>query len=322
MKNYLFLFLLTCFISCNSGDEIPCTPIKWYVDNDTDGLGNPTISMDSCDQPEGYVSNNQDDNDQGSTDNQDDNDQELTDPRLIFTSGVQKPFFLNGTNAAYAFFLYTPTEYDGSSDDKYPLLVHLHGAGARGDGMSDAAMNLITFDGPPTLINSNRWKPSSPMIVVAPQSAQLWTPNKLHDFIDYLILNLKIDPARIYMTGFSMGGRGIFDYVTEKGDDAHTTAVVPIAGWSIVNDGKPFKNVALWAFHGDSDPSVNVNGSINMVNAINSSSPIEKAKLTIFPGVAHNSWERVYNGSGMNTEDLGYDPFDLSIYDWMLQHKK
>jgi len=124
------------------------------------------------------------------------------------------------------------------------------------------------------------------------------------------------------MTGFSMGGRGTFDYVSTYGDASYTAAVVPIAGWSVINEGEPFKNVPLWAFHGGADPSVPLSGSINMVNAINNNEPNIEAKLTIFPGVNHFSWPRVYDSSGIGTESNNYDPFRMTIYDWMLQYSK
>jgi hypothetical protein len=53
------------FFSCNETD-LNCTTLTWYIDNDGDGLGNPDQSMESCDQPEGYVLDNTDTNDTGS----------------------------------------------------------------------------------------------------------------------------------------------------------------------------------------------------------------------------------------------------------------
>lgn len=37
-----------------------CTTTTWYADNDEDGLGDPAVTMDACDQPTGYVDNDDD----------------------------------------------------------------------------------------------------------------------------------------------------------------------------------------------------------------------------------------------------------------------
>ncbi len=241
---------------------------------------------------------------------------------FVFDIGKQEIFFLKETKSGYGFYFYAPSTYNTSDKKGFPLLIHLHGGGARGEGTSEPSMNRIIYDGPPSLIKNNTWNPPTPMIVASPQSPHLWDPKRLHSFIDYLITNLNIDTSRIYMTGFSMGGRGIFDYVTEYGDQAHTAAVVPIAGWSEINNGKPFKNIALWAFHGDSDNIVNISGSKNMVNAINKNAPKLKAKLTVLPRVNHFSWPKVYDSSGIGSADPAYDDFDITIYKWMLKHSK
>ena len=57
-------------------------------------------------------------------------------------------------------------------------------------------------------------------------------------------------------------------------------------------------------------------------NAINEANPETRAKLTIYPGVGHDSWTRTYNSSGMGDESTDYDPFDISIYDWMFLFEK
>ncbi|MCI4671778.1 MAG: YHYH protein [Bacteroidia bacterium] len=50
--------------SCRGGDD-PCVETTWYEDSDGDGLGNPDISQDACEQPEGYVADNTDTDDTG-----------------------------------------------------------------------------------------------------------------------------------------------------------------------------------------------------------------------------------------------------------------
>ncbi len=59
------LYLAIFFTSCN--EEEPCTEITWYQDADGDGLGNPDISLTSCDPIDGYVDNSSDVNDSGVT---------------------------------------------------------------------------------------------------------------------------------------------------------------------------------------------------------------------------------------------------------------
>jgi len=58
------------FNSCNddSEDDTSCTTLIWYQDLDGDGLGNSNITEEACEQPEGYVSDNTDTDDDGDTD--------------------------------------------------------------------------------------------------------------------------------------------------------------------------------------------------------------------------------------------------------------
>jgi predicted peptidase len=71
--------------------------------------------------------------------------------------------------------------------------------------------------------------------------------------------------------------------------------------------------VAIWAFHGDADPTVNVSGSTTPLDGLAEcpSPPRKEAKLTIYPGVTHDSWTRTYN------LQAGHD-----IYAWLLQQHK
>lgn len=75
MKNLsLVLFILVgvmgLFSACNNDDDddTACTETTWYEDADGDGLGNADVSQSACDQPTGYVSDNSDTNDTGSSD--------------------------------------------------------------------------------------------------------------------------------------------------------------------------------------------------------------------------------------------------------------
>jgi len=61
----LFIFLSIMTIYACGNDEEPCSQLTWYEDADGDGLGNADISIEDCEQPTGYVSDNSDTNDTG-----------------------------------------------------------------------------------------------------------------------------------------------------------------------------------------------------------------------------------------------------------------
>ncbi len=61
----LFLFGVVLFASSCQDDEDVCVETTWYEDADDDGLGNPDVSQQACDQPSGYVADNTDSNDGG-----------------------------------------------------------------------------------------------------------------------------------------------------------------------------------------------------------------------------------------------------------------
>lgn len=51
------------FLSCDKDGDEPCTKTTWYQDADGDGLGNPDVTFEDCDQPTGYVANSDDTDD-------------------------------------------------------------------------------------------------------------------------------------------------------------------------------------------------------------------------------------------------------------------
>lgn len=65
ISSLVLVIIVLSFFNCSSNDENPCVESTWYQDFDGDGLGNPDVSQDACEQPDGYVINNSDDDDSG-----------------------------------------------------------------------------------------------------------------------------------------------------------------------------------------------------------------------------------------------------------------
>lgn len=61
----LFGLFILVFTACDKDDDNTCTETTWYEDADGDGLGNPDVSQQVCEQPTGYVSNSDDTDDTG-----------------------------------------------------------------------------------------------------------------------------------------------------------------------------------------------------------------------------------------------------------------
>jgi len=237
--------------------------------------------------------------------------------------GTHEAMAYGATAAPFGYYIYTPGGYTENGVE-YPLMVFLHGAGEIGySGTDPAILDKILVTGIPELINTKRWHPSYPMIVVSPQCPERqWNTAKIHELIKFITEQYRVNSKRIYITGLSMGAIGTYSYIQDYGGSSYVAAAVPIAGRGDIYKGSSFQDIPVWAFHGDADPIVDVSNSISMIAAINDAHPAIRALLTIYPGVGHDSWSRTYDESGMGQESPDYDPFGISIFDWMLEYVK
>jgi hypothetical protein len=217
---------------------------------------------------------------------------------------------------------------------KYPVIISLGGDGQKGDGsVNDMSMNLAG-DGLPYLINHgftmkfNLNGQQHGFIVVAPQLPKTeggWPEVYTDGMINYVKSQygtgqpVLIDPNKIFLTGFSLGGGGTWKYITSSAARAANIAgAIPISGNGDYNSANfclvEQNNVPVWAFHSNSDPLIPSSNTTFAINGINACSPLTvPARSTIFPDGSHGSWnERVY----ADTTDLWHNP---NIYEWMLR---
>jgi predicted esterase len=221
-----------------------------------------------------------------------------------YGQGVNKARPLGSTSSPYGYYEYLPVDYNSNSNN-YPVLIYLHGLGERGNGTTQ--LGDAIKHGPQREVTNGR---DFPLIIVSPQSDVWWSVDKLNSYIEWVKNKYRVNADKVYLTGNSMGGISTFDYVNKYPNQL--AAIVPICGENKrLSNSCNITHVKLWAFHGDADGTINVQKSKDAVKAYNACNPNPQAKLTIYPGVNHNSWTRTYDGSE------GHD-----IYKWMLQYSR
>lgn len=132
------------------------------------------------------------------------------------------------------------------------------------------------------------------MIVVAPQChADTWYEllNELLAFIDFWRGKPFVDKRRVALSGISMGGYACWQVAMMRPD--WFAAVAPVCGGGMYWNAARLKNLPIWAFHGEMDGTVHVDESRKMVEAVNKSGG--SAKLTVYPGVQHDSWTLAFH---------------------------
>ncbi len=200
--------------------------------------------------------------------------------------------------STHNYLLYLPKGYDKNKD--YPLVLFLHGAGERGDNK----MDLLKFHGLPKLIEAGK---EFPFIVVSPQCKpdSWWEAAELSDLLDHIESKYSVDKARVYVTGLSMGGYGTWALATYEPE--RFAAIVPVCGGgnALAARYRAPIEAAIWAFHGDADTVVPLSNSEDMIAALKDKNP--NMKLTVYPGVGHDSWTETYENE--------------EVYTWLLKHK-
>ncbi len=244
-------------------------------------------------------------------------------------AGEQVAVTLGASAAPFGYHQYVPERAAGNARAQYPLLIFLHGSGERGNGRDELAQ--VTRHGPPKLIREGTWAAPRPFIVLSPQlpsSRGRWPVDSLDAFIDYAVDTYRVDSSRIYLTGLSLGGHGTWSYAAAHPE--RIAAAVPVAGdgGTIEEVGETVCSLAgvpVWAFHGGADSVVDPSGSIETVRRLQQCTPPPEPepRLTIFPGVGHDSWSPTYDGSGrVGFQDPAYDLYDRDLYGWMLRYSR
>ena len=230
--------------------------------------------------------------------------------QLVYSQGdfAAKLFVTsNGDTLRYRELL--PENYN--PQQKYPLVLFLHGAGERGsDNQAQLTHGSMMFTNP---VNREKY----PAIVLFPQCPEkiFWsfekqpegkldltafsakdritpTLQEVKDLLDKYIASGNVDTSRIYIMGLSMGGMGAFDMVCRFPDVF--AAAIPICGGV---DPERLKatagKVKFRIYHGDKDTTVPVENSRAAYRALKKfGADVEYFEII---GCDHASWNPAFN---------------------------
>jgi predicted peptidase len=218
----------------------------------------------------------------------------------IETGFLDRVLAFDGKSIRYQ--VYVPAEY--RPERTWPLVVHLHGGGPQGtDGLSHTMRISEQI-----LIDRSRF----PLLVLNPQAqpGRRWLDPDMQEMvvaqIDRTLEEFTVDPARVYLSGFSMGAAGVYGMAYRWPE--RFAALVAIAGRVEAASGTsqavrrvnrfleapdPFgalaeriRDVPLWLFHGAADEGMSVGQSRRLAEAMKEAGGT--VKYTEYRGTNHD----------------------------------
>lgn len=196
---------------------------------------------------------------------------------------------------------------------KLPLVMYLHGSGGLGND-NEKQLGLGNIFGTRIWALPETQK-RFPGYVVVPQTDRGWIrydfsqePAKVLpgvgdgsrlalEIVDRLKAEFPIDERRIYITGQSMGGAGVWNVIANR--PTFFAAAMVCCGSASTENGTEAIDTPLWNFHGDADQTVPVSVSRERVAARRKAGG--RPLYTEYAGVDHNSWQWAYTEPAIMT---------------------
>ena len=201
------------------------------------------------------------------------------------------------------YLLYPPSE----SEPPQPLILFLHGSGERGDDL-----DLVKRWSLPRFLEEGGRLPA---YVAAPQcpGGNHWEDmlERLDALRTSLMAQYAIDPDRVYLMGFSLGGFGVWNWAMASPNDF--AAILPVAGsgahpgTGVAPDIRRIKHVPVWMVHSGGDETVDVSGADSM--AVRMAAEGMPYGYTRYPDYTH-----------AETSDAAFG--DMNLYNWLLRQSR
>ncbi|HMB02072.1 MAG TPA: phospholipase [Spirochaetota bacterium] len=206
-----------------------------------------------------------------------------------------------------------------------PLMVFLHGSGEAGSD-NETQMYWHTGWGPDFFSwpdNQQRY----PSYIIAPQTTEpvRWANTALDeydldktpltaatiallDLLEIILEDYSVDKNRIYGSGISRGGQGIWNLAMLRPD--YFACILPLCGSGSPRHAHKLKNTAVWAWHGNADDITRVEYSRNMINALR--------KVTAHPEMVR--YNEIEGGDHLAGWDSAFK--EPGLLDWIFSWRK
>jgi poly(3-hydroxybutyrate) depolymerase len=221
--------------------------------------------------------------------------------RVQDTGFLNRRITVNGVTHRYV--VYLPDDWN--PHESWPVILFLHGSGERGaEGLDQTQVGLPAA----IRLHPERW----PFIVVMPQvpfSHHHWTdPDMMEMAVAALNAEIKEfhgDRDRVYLTGMSLGGYGVWELA--RAYPHKFAALVPVCGgvfWSYAPDrwreantlpeayAREVGRTPTWMFHGASDLVVSPKQSVLMYQALKANGG--DVRLWEYDRTRHDVWGKAY----------------------------
>lgn len=255
----------------------------------------------------------------------------LTCLAVVVSNAQMTPASVSTPSGIVNFLYYTPGNYRPTGTG-HPLIISLGGVGERGDGSSNPNTGISNLynGGIPLKIKQGSNMVftyqgyTEGFVVLAPQipTTSDWQNFYIDAMVDYGMTHFNIDPNRIFLTGYSLGGTGTWNYAASSPNINKFAAIVPISSDFVA--GANFCNIAgskigVWAIQGAADsvytPINGVSRAHLDVNAINACGNL------VIPAF-DTAWANEVHGTGFwdtKVYAVSNDYLYPNVYQYMLK---
>lgn len=204
------------------------------------------------------------------------------------------------------YLLYLPEALEAHED--WPMILYLHGSDGNGNNIEVVRLrSLAVWAAPEDL---------SQFIVVSPQLPRgNWNSyfEQVDELLEELMATLPVKAEAVFVTGYSIGGLGSWEYALRAPE--RLAGLAPVAGGPtgstlapVPDDICALTESAIWVFQGDADTAVPIERNTAAVAAL-AECGNESVQYTVYEGVNHGgTWPLAYA--------------DPALYAWMLEQAK